>query len=426
MNMKKFLIICLASAMMLSLASCKDKDCTHVDADDDYLCDNCGENFDDGDEGGNQPAASDIKVSFLVKLDDGTPLAGVKFTVARGEKSFDLVSAQDGTASLSVPAGAYSISYDYDTLPVYCTPDLFGVKVQEGMGVVNLLVVNNTPDGSQAKPFPVLEAETDITVGAGEKLYFTYRGSSMKTLILNNPSLSVEYGDKTYMAVDGVVSVVFIPDIGVVTTFAIVNNSQEDVSTVLYMESPLGSNENPIELTSPTGSSTVSEEQIIYYKWVADKSGVLVLTCDNDKNNISMTKTLENDILVITQTAGDAASYMVVSEGDEILIGVSAINTAERIEIAFNLNTYAGTYEDAVPVLVDEISITMDADMEIHFAYEAGKTVTLSDESAVAILHDSLTYTNEGDIKISVTLSTPIFVVRNDSDSRNGITFKVK
>ena len=426
MNMKKLLIICLASAMMLSLASCKDNDCTHVDADDDYLCDNCGENFDDGDESENQPTASDIKVSFLVKLDDGTPIAGVKFTVARGEKSFDLVSAQDGTASLSVPAGAYSISYDYDTLPEYCTPDLFGVKVQEGMGVVNLLIVNNTPDGSMAKPFPVLEAETDITVEAGEKLYFTYRGSSMKTLILNTPALSVEYGGETYTAVDGVVKIVIIPDIGVVTTFAITNNTADAVSTVLHMESPLGSNENPIELSSSAGSSTVSEEQIIYYKWVADKSGVLVLTCDNEKNNISMTKTLENDILVIAQTAGDKASYMVVSEGDEILIGVSAINTAEHIEIAFNLNIYAGTYEDAVPVLTDDISITMDAGMEIHFTAEAGKTVTLSDESAVAILHDSLTYTNEGNSKISVTLASDVFVVRNDSDSRNGLNFKLK
>ena len=426
MNMKKILIICLASAMMLSLASCKDKDCTHVDADDDYLCDNCGENFDDGDEGENQPAASDIKVSFLVKLDDGTPLAGVKFTVARGEKSFDLVSAQDGTASLSVPAGAYSISYDYDTLPVYCTPDLFGFKVQDGMGVVNLLVVNNTPDGSQAKPFPVLESELDINLPAGEKQYFTYRGSSMKILTLNSPDLAVEYNGETYTAVDGVVTVVILPDIGVSTTYAIVNNSASEISTTMYLIAPLGSSENPIELTSPTGSSTVSEEQTIYYKWVADSSGVLVLTCDNEKNNISMTKTLENDILVITQTAGDAASYMVVSEGDEIVIGVSAINTPEKIEIVYNLDIYAGTYEDAVPVLVDELSITMDVGTEIHFSAEAGKTLTLSDESSVAILHDSLTYTNEGDIKISVTLSTPIFVVRNDSDSRNGITFKVK
>ena len=52
--MKKFLIILLALTLVMSLASCK-KCKEHIDADDDYRCDICGENFDDGDENPEPP-----------------------------------------------------------------------------------------------------------------------------------------------------------------------------------------------------------------------------------------------------------------------------------------------------------------------------------------------------------------------------------
>ena len=48
--MKKFAYSLLCLILMLSLFACGEDPCVHRDADDDLICDNCEEAFDDGEE----------------------------------------------------------------------------------------------------------------------------------------------------------------------------------------------------------------------------------------------------------------------------------------------------------------------------------------------------------------------------------------
>ena len=431
MNFKKILFLFLALAVVTSLASCKDKEnnnnnnnqcSSHVDADDDYLCDKCGENFDDGDEAPSVVAPTEYDVTFVVKLDNGDILSGVKFTLTRGEKSFNLESGSNGTATQSLEAGPYAIEYDYDTRPEYCTPDTFGFKVEEGTSRVELIIVNNTPDGSAEKPFTVTENETEITVSAGESVYFVYRGTTIKKLTINETGLSVIYDGTVYNPDGGVIKLDFHPEIGKETIFAVKNNTESSITTVMSLIAPLGSSENPISLTENSATVSVNEEEIIYYKWISDMKGVLILTSNCVNNNISLTKVTENDILIVSQTTGNKAAYLAVEEGDEVTIGVSAIDTAEVVDVDFTITTYAGTDSDPVPVLLDNIDISLVPNQSIVFAGEVGKTLHINDENRVSVYHDTITFTNELDNEIVVELLKPLFVLNNYSEYINGIS----
>ena len=430
MNMKRFLILLLALTLVLSFASCKnDKDkgnenvCEgHVDADDDYLCDKCGANYDDGDEAPDVVLPTEYEITFVVKLDNGEVVSGVKFTITRGAKSFDLVSDSSGKAVQKLEAGPYAISYDYETLPEYCTPDTFGFRVEEGTSEVILIVSDNTPDGSVAKPFPIQEKETEITLEPGQEINFVYRGATTKKLTINADGISVIYDGNTYNSEDGSVSLDFYPEIGKETRFSVKNNNDEAVTTVMSLIAPLGSNENPIILTENQGSALVSDEETVYYKWIASADGVIVLTSESAVNNISLTKVLENDVLIISQTVGNAAAYLTVKSGDEITIGVSAINATERVDVDFAITTYAGTDADPVPVLMDEINISLFPEETVVFSGTVGKTLKVSDENRISIWHDTITHGNEDGSEIVLELLKPIFVLNNYSEYVNGIT----
>ena len=431
MNFKKILFLFLALAVVASLASCKEKDgqnneCVHVDANDDYLCDNCGDNFDDGDETPDVVAPTAYQITFEVKLDSGEALAGVRFTLTRGSRTYELTSDANGLAKQSLEAGPYAIEYNYDSLPEYCTPDVFGFKVEESANTVTLLIVNNTPDGTNEKPFPIHDNVTEVNIDPGQSIYYVYRGATVKDLTINHEGISVSYNGQVYTAVDGVVSLQFVPEIGKQIVFSVNNITDNSISTNMNIIALPGSNENPIELSESSAVVSVNEESIVYYKWIADKNGVLVLSSTSEFNNISLIKTLENDVLVISQTDGDAAAYLVINEGDEIVIGVSAINSAENVDIDFSINSYAGTDAEPVPVLSKEINISLGIGESIVFTGEVGKTVHIKDDSLVSVWHDTITYTNEEGNEIVVPLFKTTFVVNNNGDHVNGITITIK
>ena len=340
--MKKILVLLLALTLVLSLASYK-KCKEHIDADDDYLCDNCGENFDDGDEGGELPPPTDHKVTFSVKLDDGTALSGVKFTLHRGETVYaTLESDANGMAEVTLENLAYSVDYDYDSLPELCIPDTFGIKIEEGKDSYELVIVNNTPDGSMGKPFIVVENETAVTIGAGETMHYHYRGSSTRFLSVDNAGITVNYNGESYVFNQGDEPVLIKPEIGESTYLSLTNTTEGEISCILSMIAPLGSSENPISLTENGTSVTVNCETIVFYSFTVTKSGTLTLTSDDERSSISVAKVLENDVPVISQTEGTAPATMDVVEGDVITIGVSALEGGKNdpfdVEISFTIS----------------------------------------------------------------------------------------
>lgn len=340
--MKKILVLLLILTLVLSLASCK-KCKEHIDADDDYLCDNCGENFDDGDENPDPPVPQGHKVTFTVKLDDGTPVPGVKFTLHRGETVYaTLVSGADGRVEVTLENLAYSVDFDYDSLPELCIPDVFGLKIEEGKDAYEIIIVDNTPNGSMEKPFVVVENETPITLGAGETVYYHYRGSSTRFLSVDNAGITVGYNGESYVFNQGDEPLLISPEIGESTYLSLTNTTDSELSFTLSMIAPLGSSDNPIVLTENAATATVNCETIVFYSFTVTTSGTLTLTSDDERSSISITKVLENDVPVISQTEGTIPATMEVAEGDVITIGVSALEGGKNdpfdVEISFTIS----------------------------------------------------------------------------------------
>lgn len=432
---KNILILLLVLAFVMSLVACAS--CEHVDADDDYLCDKCGEHYDDGDNDVG-PEITDVEVAFSVRLDNGEALSGVNITFASKTDSYNVVSGADGSIKLSLKPGNYSIDYDYDTLPEYCTPETFGVKITEETTSVSLVVVDNQPDGSKEKPFYISESITEITIEPGQEIFFNYRGTTEKYVRVYHAAAVVYYGEEVGVAVDGVTNLLLQPaDVGRISTFSVKNTSDTAFTTNMELVAPLGTIENPIVLEENNATVTVQPEQVIYYSWTADKSGMLVLASPTERNNVSLTKVLDNDVLIISMTDGSAAAYLPVSAGDVVTISVSSIApTSEQVQqnpgignmpldVELALNVYAGTEEDPVPVLKDYIDLSVGAGESIVFSALAGQSLVIYDESAITVTHGDQTYTNDNGSVIEVTLTSNIFTITNGADHLNGIDIQI-
>ena len=439
--MKKIFILLLAAVLVLAFASCGGDDkpaCTaHTDADDNLLCDNCGVSFDDGAEAV-IPDVTGKEVTFIVELKDGGTLSGVKFTLARGEKSFDLVSGADGSVKQTLDIGAYSVSCDYSTLPENHSVETLGFKITETTDTVKIIVVDDTPDGTEDKPFWLLDESADYTFEAGQTLHFTIRGNGEKILTVFSSDVIVTYSDKdsdnvldTYLPEDGKV-VVSIDQKS--TNFSVTNTSASSATITLLIEIPLGSMGNPIVLETNSGNAAVSSATTLHYKWIADKNGVLVATTTTANANISVTRYIpkivdnngvEEEILipVVLLIDSETTAYVQVNEGDEIMIVVSTENKEELL-CDFALAIYAGTDSEYVPVIGQNLMVYIDGDSNFVFKGAAGKTLSVSDDKYVSITYDGITYTNENGNEISFTLSNEFFSIGGKNDEANSFVIK--
>lgn len=435
MNIKKIIILLLSVCLIFSLASCKKdkkddkKACSaHVDANDDYKCDNCGVDFEDGAEVNEAPVVY-RNVTFSFKLEDGTAIGNVKFTIEKGSQTFDLQTDANGNVTKQLATGAYSITCDYTTIPEYCSIDTYAFKVNEQTSSIVILVTNNTPDGTASKPFPTVSGTTSLELAAGQVLYFVYHGASMQYVKINSESVVVNFNGESYSAVDGVVTVAITPaEIGATTIFTVQNTTNEAITVDMEMVSPLGSLDNPIAVTDNSISKLFAEGEIAYYKWTADKDGVLIAKSVMANADISLrrniVKIVNNEEIIIplvAQSDDGSALYMYVKAGDEIIISLTPSNPKASTVIDVNFEHYEGSASDPVPTYNTEIVISIDAGKSVVFSAVGSNTVSITDDELVTVKCDGATYTNEGG-KLTANLGSGYFEVINNTEDRNSIT----
>ena len=118
-----------------------------------------------------------------------------------------------------------------------------------------------------------------------------------------------------------------------------------------------------------------------------------------------------------------------VSEGDEIVIAVSAktkaSDTAEFVEILFNVNLYSGTESDPIPVLTKNVDLSFRKGASLVFSSELGGKLAISDED-VSVTYNGTVYNPTSLGLINVTLEAgAVFTVTNTADDFNGIDFEL-
>ena len=282
--MKKLLIVLMALmlALSLSLVSCGKKD----KGDEPDTSES--ESIEEPQEKPQEEAPKvEKQCTFSLKLDNGESLSGVKLTLKSGATEYTLESGADGTVSTKLVLGKYSISYDYDTLPSGCMPDSFSVDITANTSEVLLTVIDNNPNGTLAKPFFIMEDVTPLTIDAGREVYYNCRGS-MRYLIIESDGVVVTYEGAEYTAEDGKIVVLISPELDESARFSIKNITDEALEISICMEAPKGSMENPIAMEGNSAQASVPAEGAVYYKYVADKNGVLVVSSENEKNDIRL------------------------------------------------------------------------------------------------------------------------------------------
>lgn len=420
-------VVVIVVVIILIVALGGNKCEAHVDKNDDSKCDICGERFDDGIE------IVTSNVSFAFADEQGKAMGGVKFKLSSSVESYELVTAADGTASCILPIGTYDITYDYPdpmsdivgTIPSGFQADLAVLYVNADTGLVNVTFIDNNPNGSANLPYFISENETPFTLAAGEELYYRCHAAASRHLVIESSGVVVTYNGETYESVDGKISLFVEGSIDEHVNFSVKNVTGATIDSVIEMVFPLGSRDNPIELTESQNTVNIEGENGLHYKWTATSDGVLVLNCETKNSAIVISKVLANDVSISAPTDGGYA-YLVVTKGEEIAVSVS--NISDKVQdISFAFKIYSGTESEPVPVLKNEIDISLLPSSSISFMAVAGQFLTINNETKIVVSYND-TVEDSADVGyIALDFDADgIFTVTNTDSYINGITMTIE
>lgn len=300
--------------------------------------------------GGNDPDESSAQkqeclLEIKVENDLGAPMADIEFAIKQGEDETTVITNAQGTASATVESGDYIVECK-SGLPMYHEPDDYSKSVTvNGDTTVTFFVSDNTPDGTQAKPYYLTldeNGQMEITLPANATYYYIAYARSVRgrELVVESEALEITFNDKSYTAQSGTVRAPI--GVNVTSTFGTVNFSlknlsAEDVTLTLKMESPLGSHDNPIQITLDTATAvTVSGTEVVYYQWTATGNGKFRITADSDNNSMSMQNKTTGQASDVT-TDGALTCEIDVNAGDVIEIRLSVSMGEEGVDSTYNV-----------------------------------------------------------------------------------------
>lgn len=331
-------VVIIAVVLIIVLAGgCK----AHVDADDDLKCDLCGKTFDDGDD--LLPPTS-TEISFSVVDGEGNAMSGVSFELVGSESSFSVTTDASGFANQEIAFGKYNISYDYSTFPSGFMPDISTLSVSSDSTAVTITIIDNNPNGSAARPYFISDNITVLTLAAGEELYYRCHAAESRTLEINCSDVEVNYNGTVYKAEDGKISIFVEGSIDEPVSFSVKNVGASTVETKIEMVFPLGSRDNPIELTESHNSISLAGEQGIHYKWIATEDGVLTVSKSEKECSMSVykVKIINDQEIPVYPDVDDAGNAVIeITAGDEIFIQLSN-NKKSDISLTLTLEVEAG------------------------------------------------------------------------------------
>ncbi len=276
-----------------------------------------------------------VNVTFWIKDQDGNSVTEATVTVlpVSGEgESATLTADAEGSMSVSLPAGQYTVRFD--VLPEYILGMDIPITLTHGMEPVVLEVTDNTPNGSEARPFVISEDSISIPVPAGATYHFTLFGGYKRTLTVQDAGVEITYKDELYTPdPSGEIAIRIVTDSpSDHAFFALTNKSGETREIVVTILSDPGAMDNPISINALGESITanVPQDGMIYYKWTATASGTLTVSSTDAINNISLNNLTTSQVSDFT--AGGESVSLTVTEGDDITVVVSVIGGDKQAE----------------------------------------------------------------------------------------------
>lgn len=300
--------------------------CEHIDKNDDFLCDECGAEFDDGLE------IITSTVTFELKDEAGAAMAGIKFTVESASDTYDLQSGADGKATVTLPVGTYDVIYDDTTIPFGFQPNLHVLRVKEDTTSVPVTVVDNNPNGSAERPYLVNDDVFAISIGAGEQVHYTCRVATFRNMKIEGAGIVILYGDKEYLAGEEFIITNDTTEVNFMASFSVKNTSSEKIDTEIVTIYEPGSRENPFAAEGNEITVNLEKGEIVYYKWTDEDRCILKAITSDNKCPVKLSKVEikvgengeELEIPIESETfEDDGSERIVVYANEEILIRIS-------------------------------------------------------------------------------------------------------
>ena len=280
------------------------------------------------------PAAK-VVVTLTVKDQDGNAMPEAVLTILPASEegeSATLTADNEGTVTVTLPEGEYTVRFD--VLPEYVLGIDTKITVKAGMEPVALEVIDNTPNGSEERPFVINEDSLTVTVPAGETYHFTLFGGYNRTLHVTDAGVEILFRDQTYAPDEnGSIAVRIVTDSPRDHAYVALTNKSGDTREItLNLVSDPGAMDNPIviETLGEAITANVPQDGMVYYRWTATAAGKLTVTSADAINNISLNNLANSKVTDFTN--GAESVTLEVAEGDTITIVVSVIGGDKQAE----------------------------------------------------------------------------------------------
>lgn len=271
--------------------------------------------------------AKEVSVTFTVKDQDALTVKNLKVTFTdENDDTMSATSDENGQFTITLKTGEYKLSYenDFETLGGYYLPETRVVTVEETVTAMDLLMTNNTPNGTMDRPFALSVDENEVTIPANTSYYYiVYRAVNLYAEI-EGEGAKASYRDTEYAA-DATGKIGFAL-LGTNTNSAeimmIENTAATEQVYKVTVQSAPGSQTNPYTLTLDeiiTTKELISGENV-YYTYIAASAGVFKIEIKADKTFVSMTNASNS---VSVNTNENTVIELNVKEGDEIIISCS-------------------------------------------------------------------------------------------------------
>lgn len=238
-----------------------------------------------------------------------------------------------------------------------------------------------------------------VTIPAGRQMYYRVKTSG-SYLQIRDTDAAVVYNDTTYLPVEGVIDITLPADGSQAFSLVIENKSTEDKAFRVEILDTVGSKNNPIELDSLKNVSvslTESDADGIYYRWIADQSGVLNLAVESENS-----AELELTTLNGSAASENGKASLSVYAGEEVLIRVTADGAAE-----LRMNGYVAATVDLtiskIPAEVESVTIPGGESVIYRIRGVWGRTLTVADPD-FRVVYDGTEYTADENGMVTVKL----------------------
>lgn len=269
-----------------------------------------------------------------------------------------------------------------------------------------------------------------VSIPAGQGMY--YRLKTPGTFLrIENADVSVVYNGTTYEPVEGVVEITLPADDSQAIALQLVNKSGEEKAFCVNIQDALGSETNPIileSIASIQASLEAGDADGVYYKWIADQTGVLNIALSGEEADAVITVAGES----VQLSEQDGQVQIPVNAGDEVIIQVLTTEESGHPAAQVQISAYVAVIVDLtvseVPAEVETVTVPGKQSVIYRISGIRGKTLKISD-SSFRVLFDGTVYSADENGVITVKIPTGSSRVElelfNDAEEAKATVFAI-